>query len=257
EKVDVLVCDITRPNQNVYYEIGYSIGRGKSIAPVLNASFANATSDIQKDGLFDVVGYKAYENSRGLADILTTLPSHVLIDLYGKPLNTYQPLYFLNAYRKTDFVSGIAAAIKDSRVHFRSFDPAENPRFMIIPTISDITSSAGVIIPFLEPYVDDSQRHNMRASFLAGLAHGLDRVALLIRHQTKEAKPAAADYRDDIIGVRNEAEIIEKVSAFCAATLIAAQSVRAPSPRASQTALQKLTLGATAAENEFRTLEDY
>jgi hypothetical protein len=46
ERANVLVCDITKPNLNVYYETGYSIGLGKSLAPVLNASFANATADI-------------------------------------------------------------------------------------------------------------------------------------------------------------------------------------------------------------------
>src|SRR6476469_1060603 len=44
KKVDVLLCDITRPNLNVYYEIGYCVGLGKSLAPVLNVSFANAAS---------------------------------------------------------------------------------------------------------------------------------------------------------------------------------------------------------------------
>jgi hypothetical protein len=88
ENASVLVCDITKPNLNVYYEIGYAIGLGKSLAPVLNASFANATTDIQKDGLFDIIGYKAHENSHGLADILSDLPSHVLSELYSKPLNT-------------------------------------------------------------------------------------------------------------------------------------------------------------------------
>jgi hypothetical protein len=55
-RANVFVCDITKPNQNVYYETGYSIGLGKSLAPVLNASFANATADIQRDGLFDIIG---------------------------------------------------------------------------------------------------------------------------------------------------------------------------------------------------------
>lgn len=32
---DVLVFDVTRPNQNVYYEAGYAIGLGKAVAPVV------------------------------------------------------------------------------------------------------------------------------------------------------------------------------------------------------------------------------
>jgi hypothetical protein len=35
------------------------------------------------------------------------------------------------------------------------------------------------------------------------------------------------------------------------------QSIKAPSARSSKSALQRITLGAEAAENEFRTLEDY
>jgi hypothetical protein len=90
---------------------------------VLNASFANATADIRKDGLFDIIGYKAYENSQGLAEFLGDLPSTVLLDLYGKPLNPHQPIFFLSSYRKTDFVNSIAGSIKASKVHYRSFDP--------------------------------------------------------------------------------------------------------------------------------------
>jgi hypothetical protein len=257
EKADVLVCDITRANLNVYYEIGYSIGLGKTIAPVLNVSFVNAVADIEKGGLFDVIGYQVYENSRALADILGNLPSTALLDLYAKSLNNHQPLYFLNAYRKTDFVNAIAAAIKDSRVFYRSFDPAESARFSIFNAINDLTSSAGAVIPFLESYVDDWERHNIRAAFLAGLAHGLEREVLLIRHNAANSQPAALDYRNDVVGVRSASEVTEKVASFCGRVLIAAQSIRPPTGRASTSALQRLTLGATAAENEFRTLEDY
>jgi hypothetical protein len=52
QKADVLLCDITRPNANVYYEIGYCVGCGESLAPVVNVSFANAIADIATDGLF-------------------------------------------------------------------------------------------------------------------------------------------------------------------------------------------------------------
>ena len=258
EHSDVLLCDITRPNTNVYYEIGYCIGVGKSLAPVLNVSFANAAEDIQKDGLFDIINYKSYENSVALAEIMSGLPSTVLVELYGKSLNNQQPIYFLNGYRKTDFVNAIAAAIKESKVHFRSFDPAETARFSIVTAIADITSSAGVIVPFLEPHIDDAPRHNIRAAFIAGLAHGLGREALLLRDQTAASVSMGADYRDDLVGIRPEPKIAEKVLEFSAQALIAAQSISKPkAQRRPQTRLQQLTLGATAAENEFRTLEDY
>jgi hypothetical protein len=257
ERTDVLVCDITRPNLNVYYEIGYCIGLAKSIAPVINVSFENAIADIQKDGLFDIIGYGSYTSSPELAILLSTLPTTVLVDLYGKPLNTSQPIYFLSPLRKTDFVNWIAAAIKDSKVDFRTFDPAETPRFSIIAAISDITASAGVVVPFLEPYIEDSERHNIRAAFAGGLAHGLGREAFLVRFRAANAAPAATDFREDVVALATEDVTTTRVLEFCRNTLISAQAIKKPRAQRSPSALQRLSLGATSAENEFRTLEDY
>src|SRR5258708_4376659 len=58
---NVLICDITIPNLNVYYEIGYAVGVGQSLTPVLNAPFTNAAPSIQKDGLLDTIVYKTYQ----------------------------------------------------------------------------------------------------------------------------------------------------------------------------------------------------
>jgi hypothetical protein len=60
-----------------------------------------------------------------------------------------------------------------------------------------------------------------------------------------------------ILSPFSEAEILDRVVPFCKDALIAAQSIKRPATRANRSALQRLTLGATAAENEFRTLGDY
>ncbi len=251
---DILVCDITRPNLNVYYETGYAIGLGKPIAPVINVSFINAEKDIQCDGFFDGIGYKAYENSEELSKILMELPSHTLIELYGKQVNFQQPLYILDTFRKTDFRNAIVSAVKASSVFFRSFDPVEVPRFSTIPIIMEATSSAGIIIPLLAPHVDDSRRHNLRAAFLAGITHGLGRQNILLQ---KDYDLVAVDYRDFVQSVSSEKDITKIIVDFAKYAMLAAQSIRAVKPRVQKTALQKLTLGSSSAENEFRTLENY
>ncbi|WP_284539328.1 hypothetical protein [Pleomorphomonas sp. T1.2MG-36] len=78
---DVLIADITVPNRNVYYEIGYAVGQGKPVAPVLNVSFQDATKYIQLDGFFDTIAYQTYENSNQLLDIFRKLPSTKLVEL--------------------------------------------------------------------------------------------------------------------------------------------------------------------------------
>jgi hypothetical protein len=200
-ETDVLVCDITRPNLNVYYEIGFAIGLGIPIAPVVNSSFSNAQQDLLKDGFFDGVGYKTYENTEQLSRILQELPSHALLHLYGKSINFKQPLYVLDAFRKTDFRNAIVSAVKESGVFFRSFDPVEVPRFATIPIIAESTSSAGLIIPLLAPHVDDSSRHNLRAAYLAGIGHGLGRQTMLLQ---RDHEMVSADYRDFVLSVSSE-----------------------------------------------------
>jgi hypothetical protein len=254
-KNDVLVCDITTPNLNVYYEIGFAIGSGMTIAPVINVSFADAVRYVLADGFFDGIGFKKYENSEQLAQLLLDLPSHELLQLYGKSqVNPRQPLFILDTFRKTDFRNTIVSAVKSSGVFFRSFDPVEVPRFSTVQIIGEATSSAGIVVPLLAAHIDDSFEHNLRAAFLAGLGHGLHRDTLLIQRE-HEAVPI--DYRDFVISVQNEGDLNEKVGEFAKNSLIAAQSIGIGQRDRARTPLQQLTLGASSAENEFRTLENY
>jgi hypothetical protein len=256
EGADVVICDVTRPNLNVYYEAGFAIGKGKAVAPVVNASFANAVTDLQRDGLFDNIGYKTYENSNQLAQLIVDLPSSSLSELYSKPVNHQQPLFLLDSFRKTDFRNAIVSAVKASKVFYRSFDPVEVPRFSSVAMIAETTASSGIIIPILGQHVDDADRHNLRAAFLAGLGHGLGRQTLLLRMLSQE-QVGPTDYREAIKAVRDEAQIDEIVRDFARNSLLASQSLNAVGSKAAKSALQRLTLGASAAENEFRTLEEY
>jgi hypothetical protein len=251
---DVLVCDVTRPNLNVYYEIGFAIGLGKPIAPVINTSFVNAMQDVLRDGFFDGVGFRSYENSDHLSIILLELPTHILVELYGKTVNFQQPLYVLDTFRKTDFRNAIISAVKESNVFFRSFDPVEVPRFATVPVIAETTASAGIVVPLLAPHIDESFKHNLRAAYLAGIGHGLNRQTLLLQ---RDQDTVPADYRQFVLSVSSEREITDHVVEFAKGAILAAQSIHTPRQRTKKSDLQKLSLGSSSAENEFRTLELY
>ena len=251
-----VVFDITISNPNVYYEAGFALGLGKSIAPVVNSSFSDAVNQIQKDGLFDNIGYRKYENSDGLASILLNLPDTSLLALYSRDLNSSQPLFILDTLYKTDFRNSIVSAVKASRVHYRSFDPIEVARFSVVSMIAEVTSSSGIVLPLLPSHIEDHDRHNLRAAFIAGMCHGLDRNALLIQQRHfSEANPA--DFREFITAVTDEKAIRAVVDEFSKTAFLASQSLPKVSPRTERTALQQLSLGSSAAENEFRTLATY
>lgn len=252
----VFIFDVTKANLNVYYEAGYAIGLGKAIAPVVNASFAGATADLQRDGFFDNIGYKTYSNSYDLASILEDLPTSGLLNLYSKDLDSQQPVFVLDALHKTDFRNAIVSAVKTSRVHYRSFDPVEVPRLSTVAMIAQITSSSGIILPILPPHIEDAPRHNLRAAFLAGMGHGLERQTLLLQ-QKHFSEILPADYREVITPVTDDKTIRVSVEEFCKLALLAGQSIRKSPQKLERSALQRLSLGASAAENEFRTLSTY
>ncbi len=191
---DVLLCDVTLPNPNVYYEIGFAIGLGKIIAPVVNVSFADAAQNLQKDGAFDVIGYRTYENSDQLLTLFNTIPDTRLRELYAKPLNSAQPVYVMSALRKTDFINAVVSSVKAAKIHFRSFDPSEVYRFSTINAIMEVSASAGVVVPFIASHIEDADRHNIRAALLAGLSHGLERKTVLLQLRTHDYKPQPADF---------------------------------------------------------------
>lgn len=255
ENADVVFADVTKPNLNVYYEIGYAIGLGKTYAPIVNVAFANATASVRSLGLFSNIGYRTYENSADLVAIIKSASGNPLLDLYAQDINYSQPIYIVDTLRKTNFRNAVVSAVKASRSHFRSFDPFESARISVVQLIAEVSGSSGLIIPYLQPHIDDAERHNLRGAIVAGLALGLGRKVLIITDQSGEAGPA--DYNDDIVVASDQGRIAEAVSAFCSEAVLAAQEIPSVTRSQDRSLLQSLSLGASAAENEFRDLNTY
>lgn len=256
EQCPAAFFDVTIPNCNVYYELGYAIGLEHPIGPVINASFSNAVTRIQREGILDGIGYETYQNSLRLSEILSNNPKNIIIQLYAKDINFRQPIFFLDTPVKTDFRNSIVSAIKSSGVFYRSFDPDETARFSTTQIITDVTSSAGIVIPLLNEHIIGYEQHNTRAALIAGLSHALGRPTLLLKLRS-EQEIDPADYRDSIRQVSNPKDVVDLVRDFAHESIVAAQSIETQSSHSSSTALTSISLGAVAAENEFRTLGQY
>lgn len=66
ENCEYLAADLTYPNFNVFYEIGYALGKGKPIILLVCSAIAEGKKNAQMTGLFDNIGYLLYENSADL-----------------------------------------------------------------------------------------------------------------------------------------------------------------------------------------------
>lgn len=82
---DALLCDVTRLNFNVTFEIGFAIARNKRLIITRNSSFAR-DERIDLVGIFDTLGYNEYENSKDLLRLIADISSKESL-LTNYPLN--------------------------------------------------------------------------------------------------------------------------------------------------------------------------
>ncbi|MEG9502827.1 MAG: hypothetical protein MIN69_13380 [Methylorubrum extorquens] len=250
---DFLAGDITHPNFNVYYEFGYALGQGKPIIPTVNASIDTASRNAKLTGLFDTVGQVLYENSTTLAEQIAAAELRPLREGYLREKDHVKPLFLLDTLAKTDFRNYIIQSISTSEVGSRIFDPDETPRLSVADAVTSISCSAGVIIPLIAEGTVDYLRHNLRAAFLAGVAHGLNIETLIIQFDNE---PAPIDFRDEIDTTRGKREVEKSVLEYCQQTLIRNQ--RSVKPKRSRVGLlEKIDIGTSAAEREAPKLDYY
>ncbi|AHL76257.1 hypothetical protein CH92_14605 [Stutzerimonas stutzeri] len=253
DEADFLVADITKLNFNVTYEIGYAIGRGKRILLTRNSSLKESNPTIKDVGIFDTIGYKMYQNSSELSTHLLEAETKDPLELPQRK-NTSAPVYLLESRYKTDWASRIVSRIKKAKYIFRSFDPNEQPRLSASDAIKQVTESLGVVVPLLALNAEDSEIHNMRGAFLAGLADGQN-IALCILQNGED--PVPLDYRDFAKATYHPDEVNDHIAEFASQVAEAFQQSASQSFSPPQSYLQKLDLGATSAENEMRTLQMY
>lgn len=253
-QADVLIADITYPNANVFYEIGYAIALGKPVLPTVHGGIEKAVSRITQIGLFDTLGWTLYTNANELSEKLKDWKKHSWANKFVRPKDHSQPLFVLDTVVKTDFRNHIFQAVEHSNVNFRSYDPTEVPRLTAAQAISHVSASAGVILPLIQDELVDALRHNQRVGLLLGLCHGFGIEALTIQY---EHGPAPVDYRDFITNSTFRHETEKRVDEYCADTLVWNQQAATKINKGEVGLLEQVDLGSPAAENETAKLADY
>ncbi len=254
QSADVVAADITYPNLNVFYEMGYAAAIGKPIVPLVNAAIDQASQRVVQLGLLDTIGWAKYTNSSILHEMLQRPIHAAWTNTYARRKNHSQPLFVLDTMVKTDFRNQIFHAVENSHVEFRSFDPTEIPRLTAAHAIGEVSSSAGVIVPFLSEDIVDAQRNNLRASFILGLCHGYEVEVLAIQYGNG---PAPLDYRDFITNSTYKHETEKHVGEFSGKVLIWNQRAPSRDRTLNLNLLSTIDLGSAMAENETQRLNDY
>lgn len=254
EASDVLVADITRLNFNVVFEIGYAIGARKRVILVRNKSIVGGDDLIRDVGIFDTLGYSTYTNSIELSALLKNVEDTNPITFDSATINSGAPVYIVLPRQKTDVEIKLISRIKKARLQFRTFDPEEIGRLSATEAIENVAESHGVVVPLLPTDRVESQIHNFRAAFVAGLALALDRILLFFE---PGADPVPLDYRDLVKTFKFPNQIDQFVAEFSTEVGARFQASSAPIVTQPRTFLEQLNLGASSAENELSELGHY
>jgi hypothetical protein len=250
---DIFIADISKLNFNVTYEIGYAIAKEKPILLVKNASLVESDISIREVGIFDTIGYEEYSNSDELFQILSSAQKNILIG-DTSTVNKRAPVYILEQKFKTDFAIRITTRIKKARYIYRSFDPNESPRLSAYDAINQVQQSFGVLVSLIPSDEQGSFINNIRAAFIAGLAHGKDIATCILQHGSD---PVPIDYRDFANIYYTAAEIDNYIADFAGRIAEAFQGDIEIKNTKAPTFLQQIDIGASAAENEMRFLQSY
>lgn len=248
------VADVTELNFNVTYELGFALARGKRTVLVRHKGLAASPPLVTDVGIFDTLGYSEYQNADDLEVVIRNLvdPTSTLKNIY--PLNQSAPLFLIEARLRTDPVTRIVSRVKKARLFFRSFDPQEMPRLSAGSAFEQVAQSFGVLVHLLPKRIADAPVHNLQSAFLAGLAEGFGKVLLVLQDGEE---PVPLDYRDLVTVFLHPEQIDEAIAEFAPKVTEAMQENVQLSVDKVHTQLEKISFGASAAENEFRELAGY
>ena len=250
---DIFIADISVLNFNVTYEIGYAIGKKKRILLTKNLSLKEVHPTIRDVGIYDTLGFKEYQNSTSLCEFIVSSDKNDPLD-FSLQVDTKAPVYLLDTKHKTDWATRIVSRVKKARYIFRTFDPNESPRLSAYDAISQVAKSHGIIVPLLAMSVDGCEVNNMRAAFIAGLADGMGKDVCMLQEGDG---PVPLDYRDFVNTTYKLNDINEHIANFASRVATAFQQGKTFQKDETTTFLQALDLGASSAENEMRSLENY
>ncbi len=255
DKTINFIGDISVLNYNVVFEIGYAIAKRKNILLISNKAINKDTKEKIKDiGIFDTLGYGEYSNTNDVIEYInnTTRRTNLKFDI--NDINTETPIYLLESNIKTNKSIRIASRIKKAGIFYRSFDPSETYRMSPTDVINNVSSSIGVIVSWLPELYEDSFNHNIRASFIAGLALGMGKFISILQIDHCDVP---LDLRDIVKECPNDEKINVAIAEMARNIIEKLQQTKHNKKIEKKSLLEEIDLGASAAENEFRSLPNY
>ena len=270
DRSHIFACDLTYPNPNVNFELGFAIARFKRIFTTLNPSVSKAERDFKRI-YFSLLnmGYVSYDNHESLAKSFlqekpwTSLYQTLLDDRYRQQLPRLEnpTLLYVKPPLNSDSVIAIQEEFKRSLFSESIVvdDPNEYSSQILEWYTDKIMTADAVIVHLLSSAHVDNSLHNLRASIVAGLAQGFGRPMIMMAHAPYEPP---VDYDKWLSVHETAADCVASAKAWLneVGTELTHQRARRlyiGTRTSRKMELRSLFLGDPVAEHEAHTLYDY
>lgn len=265
DEASLAVFDVSTLNENVLFEMGYAIARGKRIWILLDKTDREVTKRWAQFRLLYTVGYQTWANSEDIkVAFLRDRPDiddgTNLYDELIEPNLTPEiegALFYLPSFHSTEAAMRLGQRLdRETRRGIRliSADPTESAVSPIAWYAQKAFETSGTIAHLVAHRRDHAWLHNARISLVAGMAVGLERPLLLL---SEEDYTEPFDYRDLLHRYDSPSNCVEQASSWLASLDLPAQTKPGGRRLRLVTELRGLRFGEPVAENESDVLSDY
>ncbi len=196
EKADMFACDLTSPNPNVLFELGYAVARNKRIWIILDSSYPRAVQTYKQMKILTTVGYSDYRNAGQIFDTFIEETPYSNLDntLYGDVIESllierkpHRGLLYLKNIINTDSSASLTRRLKKTKLELITDDPEE----VSIQTLAWYAEHTFYSHAVLSHLLDETRAaqyplQNAKYSFVSGLAIGFGKPVLMLAHSPYE-----------------------------------------------------------------------
>ena len=270
DRHNIFACDLTYPNSNVNFELGYAIAKFKRIFASLNPSVQGADREYRQ--LFFPLlnmGYASYDNHESLAEAVLeerpwdSLDQTLLDSRHRQQIARFEnpTLMYIKPPLNTDSVLSVQEEFTKSI--FRDSIIVDDPKeysSQILPWYAEkLLTADAVVVHLLSSDHNNQAPHNFKSSIIAGLAMGFGKPLLMLAH---DPYVSPLDY-EKWLSVHNTAEACVSQTKVWLDGIASNLTHRRPSrqrPNEIPSAtidLRNIFLGDLVAEHESDRLYDY
>lgn len=273
---DFSMFELTAPNENVLFELGYAIGIGKPVWVFRDPSDARAERHWGSIRTLTTLGYAPYTNSDQVREAFLKDRAWLVDDdsstTFSESIAPYLNIgsvnsaFYLLSPHNTDASRGLTRqlndAIRGTALKVIADDPSETTTRPLAWYGEQLGRAGIAMIHFTSPDRTGAEIHNARCALISGLAHGFG-IPLLMVAEADYLVPL--DYRDLLYVYSTKKELIDHTASWLYPAIESVPGMqrdidRRQSPQIISQLLGELgeiSLGDYVAENEATELPDY